>query len=246
MDLAALLPVTAPILVVAMLVTALAAAVQGTIGFGFAIVSVPVLSLMDPTLAPVPQLLVTLPLTVSMAWRERHAMDLRGIGWVLVGRVPGALIGVVLLKLADKQGLDVLLASMVLLALGLLVSGVDVKRRPVTEVGAGIASGTMGLVSSIGGPPLALLFHDSPGPSIRASLAGIFTIGLLITIGTRAAASEIAWSDLHVAAFLLPALFVGLWASRYLHGRIEGRPLRVSILVVSAAASVGLMVRALA
>lgn len=245
MDLATLLPVAWPVLAVAMLVTALAAAVQGTIGFGFAIVSVPVLSLVDPVLAPVPQLLVILPLTVSMAWRERYAVDVRGVGWILAGRLPGAVVGIVLLKVAAARWLDVLLAGMVLAALALLVSGAEVRRRPATDFGAGVASGAMGLVSSIGGPPLALLLRHEKGPALRSTLATIFTIGLCITLGTRLAAGEIAWTDLHVALWLLPSLFVGLRLSRHLHGRVEGRPLRVAILLVSAVASVGLLFRAL-
>lgn len=238
-------PVPPGVLAAALAVTAASAALQGTIGFGFAVLSVPVLSLVDPRLAPVPQLLVTLPLTLSMAFRERHAVDLKGVGWVLTGRVPGALLGVALLKLADRRSLDVLLASMVLLAVVMLARGIPLRRRPATELGAGVVSGVMGLVSSIGGPPLALLYRNESGPTIRASLAAIFTIGLGITIVSRVVAREITWLDLHLGILLLPALFIGLWISRYLHGHVEGRGLRIAILVVAALAAVGLLVRAL-
>lgn len=239
-----LAPVPPGVLALALLVTAVSAALQGTVGFGFAVLSVPVLSLVDPRLAPVPQLLVTLPLTLSMAWSERHAVDLKGVGWVLAGRLPGAAIGVLLLELADDRLLDALLASMVLLAIVMLMCGVPLRRRPGTEFGAGVVSGVMGLVSSIGGPPLALLYRNEKGATIRASLAAIFTIGLGITIVSRVLAREITWLDLHLSILLLPALFFGLWVSRYLHGHIEGRGLRVAIVVVAALASLGLIVRA--
>ena len=72
-------PVEPSILIVAMLWTTVSASLQGTLGFGFAICAVPVLSLLDPLWAPVPQLLVGFPLTLSMAIRERHALDLSGI-----------------------------------------------------------------------------------------------------------------------------------------------------------------------
>lgn len=237
-------PVPPDILAIALVVTAVAAALQGTIGFGFAVLTVPILSLVDPRLAPVPQLVVTLPLAASMAWRERHAVDLRGVGWVLAGRVPGALIGVVLLKLADRRSLDILIASMVLLAIVMLASGFPLRRRRATELGAGIISGAMGLVSSIGGPPLALLYRNEKGPTVRASLAAIFTIGLFITIAARLLAREITARDLELGILLLPALFLGLWASRYLRGAIEGRGLRIAIFVVAAIAALGLIARA--
>jgi hypothetical protein len=89
----------APLLVAA-LVTFLSACVQGTLGFGFAVVSVPLLSLLHPALAPVPQLLLALPLTLSMAVRERHAIDLRGVGFVVSGRIVGLALGVALVAMA--------------------------------------------------------------------------------------------------------------------------------------------------
>ena len=84
----------------AMLTTASAAAVQGTVGLGFALISVPLLALLHPDLAPEPQLFIMLPIGISMALRERDAMDLTGVGWLLTGRIPGALIGVFLLGIA--------------------------------------------------------------------------------------------------------------------------------------------------
>src|SRR5687768_11992248 len=68
--------ISLPVMIVAWVVTAASAWLQGAIGFGFAVVSVPVLALAHPALAPVPQLLLSVPLTVVMAVRERHAMDL--------------------------------------------------------------------------------------------------------------------------------------------------------------------------
>ena len=56
-------------LTLALVITAIAAMLQGSVGLGFAMVSVPLLSLIDPRLAPVPQLLVSLPLALAMAWR---------------------------------------------------------------------------------------------------------------------------------------------------------------------------------
>ena len=74
-------------LILALAVTFVAASIQGVVGIGFALVSVPILALIDPSLAPVPQLLITMPLTITMAWRERRHIDASGIG---SDRWPGA------------------------------------------------------------------------------------------------------------------------------------------------------------
>lgn len=58
-----------------------ATTVQGIAGLGFAMVSVPILALIDPSFAPVPQLLMTLPLTDGdgMARAQSPVSDRRGL-----------------------------------------------------------------------------------------------------------------------------------------------------------------------
>ncbi|MFN3201551.1 MAG: TSUP family transporter [Bradymonadia bacterium] len=239
------LPVDLWVLALGFVWTIFASAVQGTIGFGFAVVSVPVLSLVDPSLAPVPQLLVTMPLALSMVWRERHAIELSGVGWLLAGRIPGALVGLALLKLANARTLDVLIALVVMSAVVVMSTGRGIPRNRVTEFLTGVTSGAMALVSSIGGPPIALLYRNAPGATLRSSLAAVFSVGVLITLVTRGAAGEISRSDLVLGACLLPAMFLGLKVSNSLKGRVEGTPLRIGILVVASLAALGLLVRAL-
>lgn len=238
------MPVSAPDLVIALFVTAFAASVQSTAGIGFAIVSVPLLSLVDPRLAPVPQILVVLPMVISMAWRERHAIDLEGVGWILFGRFVGAGIGLALIKLATDTTLDVLIGLAVLTGVIILATGAKVRRTPVTQTAAGTAASVTSLVASMGGPPLALLYHDAKGETIRSSLATVFIFGVTLTIAIRAASGEISRTDIEVAAWLLPAMLVGLRLGRHLAGKLEGAPLRRVILGLSAAAAVGLLMRA--
>ncbi len=238
------LPVTPWALAGGLVVMALAATLQSTIGFGFAVLSVPVLLMIDPHLAPVPQLLCAVPLTLSMAWRERRDLDLSGISWVIGGRLIGALLGLQLLVLASKRLLDVVIALIVLGAVASLAWVRRIPRNPFTELAAGTASGVSSLVSSIGGPPLALLYRDASGGTLRSSMAAIFAIGLAITITTRAVAGEISQTDLVLAACLLPAVLLGFWSSRFFLGRVEGAPLKRAILGVASLATLALIARA--
>ncbi|MEN8234835.1 MAG: sulfite exporter TauE/SafE family protein [Actinomycetota bacterium] len=231
-------------LIIALIVTFIAAAIQGVVGIGFAMVSVPILALVNPSLAPVPQLLITLPLTVSMAWRERRHIESSGIGWVIMGRVPGAIFGVALLIVATQQTLDLAIAAIVLAAVAIIASGYHVKRTPRSEFGAGVLSGVGGLVASIGGPPLALLYTRDDGPTIRSNVAAIATIGLLITISARWISGNISTSDLHVAAMLFPALVGGYLLSMRFKSRVSQRLVRDSILLLSMLGAIGLIIRA--
>jgi uncharacterized membrane protein YfcA len=238
-------PVSWAVLAAAWVVTAFASGVQRNVGFGFAVVSVPILSLLDPALAPVPQLLMSLPLAMAMTWGERHALDIRGAGWVIAGRVPGAIIGVMLLAIATDRALDALIGFAVLAAVGILASGAHVERTPATQLTAGTASGAAGLVASIGGPPLALLYRNDRGDVMRSSLAAIFSIGITFSITARALAGEISRDDIVLAVLLFPALIAGYAIGRRFTDRIEGKPLRTATLVLSAAAAGALLLRAL-
>ena len=237
------MPVAPWELAAALLVTAAAAGMQGTVGFGFALVCVPILSLIDPVLAPVPQLLLVVPLSVTVAWRERRDADLRAVPWITAGRIPGAVIGILLLGAFDTRTLGVAIALMVLIAVAIASTGSTVPMNPFTSVVAGVVSGTMGLVASIGGPPLALMYRSATGPTVRASLGVVFAIGVTISITARAVAGEMTLVDLEVAVFLLPALGVGLWIGRRLAPRVDGPALRRAILVISGTAGAALLIQ---
>jgi uncharacterized membrane protein YfcA len=239
------MPVSMPQLIIALAVTALGAVVQGTIGTGFAVVSVPILSLVNPALAPVPQLLMAVPLTLSMAWREREDIALPGVAWVTAGRLLGALVGYQLLIVATQRTLDLGIAVAVLTAVVVLSTGTRVPRNGATELGTGVVSGVMSLIASVGGPPVALLFKDAEGATIRSTLATIFALGLGISIVTRIAGGKISGDDVTLAVVLFPGLTIGYLLSSRLRYRVNAALLKRGILVVSAVAAVGLLIRAL-
>ncbi|MEA2002909.1 MAG: sulfite exporter TauE/SafE family protein [Actinomycetota bacterium] len=239
------MPVSPVELAIALAVTAIGAAVQGTVGMGFAVVSVPILSLVNPLLAPVPQLLMAMPLSVSMAWRERAHIERRGVIWLALGRFPGAAIGITLLVVATKRTLDLGIALSVLVAVVILGAGITIPRNSVTEFGTGVISGVTGMIASIGGPPAALLFKDAGGPTVRSTLAAFFTFGLTITMVTRIAAGRITGDDVILAMLLFPGLIAGYAASSRLRHRVDGPTVKRAILVVSTIAAVGLLIRAL-
>jgi uncharacterized membrane protein YfcA len=224
-------------------VSFLAAALHSTVGFGFALLSVPLLSLLNPLFAPVPQLLVVFPLTLAIVWRERHAVEVRSTLWIFAGRVPGALVGVALLKLLSTAALDVLMSLMVIIGVALVVNRGTFRRTAVREFGAGVASGTMAMVSAIGGPPIALLYRNDSGPTVRANLGLVFAIGLCITISVRAVAGEVSWDEVVVGAALLPSVWLGLRASHSLIPRVDGPRLRNIIVFIAGAAALLLLIR---
>jgi uncharacterized membrane protein YfcA len=206
---------------------------------------VPLLSLVNPILAPVPQILMVLPLTAIMAWRERAHVDVRGVPWVLAGRIPGAIIGLVLLAAATQRALDVLIAVIVLAGVAIRASSVRITRNHGTELLVGTFAGTASMVASVGGPPMALLYQRERAETIRATLGLVFTVGVMITIAGRALSNRISPDDVRIAALLFPAMLGGYALSIPLTWRVSESAVRRGILIVSAVAAAGLLVRAL-
>lgn len=230
----------------ALFITATAASFQGTVGLGFAMISVPLLSLLHPSLAPVPQLLMALPLTLAMVWRERHAIDLHGFWWLIGGRIPGAFIGVGLLAVASQRFLDAFIALVVLGAVGVMAVGVHIKRTKTSKFAAGVASGTTGVVASIGGPPVALVYSREDSDTIRSTLAAVFTIGMTTSIIFRYFSGNISGDDVRVSLVLFPAVVMGYIVSGLITEQVSRRHVRTAILVVSGVAATALLVRAIA
>jgi uncharacterized membrane protein YfcA len=208
-------------------------------------VSVPLLALIDPRLAPVPQLLISLPLALAIVWRERESIDLQGFWWIIAGRVPGAFIGVTLLALATARALDLFIGLVVVVAALLIAAGVHVKRTRTAKFVTGVVSGTTGLVASIGGPPVALLYSDAQGRVLRSTLNSVFLIGLTLSLAFRTASGNVTLSDLWIAAVLLPAAAFGYLFSTFTKDRMNASLARSGVLAISAVGGIGLIARAL-
>src|SRR4028119_778593 len=104
--------------VVAVLAVAVAAGavVQGSIGFGYALVAVPAMVLLFPWAVPVTPLLLALPMTLLMSAREWRSIDLGGFALITGGRLVGTAAGVVLLVVAPKGYLSMLTGLLILAA----------------------------------------------------------------------------------------------------------------------------------
>jgi len=62
------------LLVVAALVVMIGAAVQATVGIGLGMLAAPVLGLIDEAFLPTVIIIVVIPLSAAVAWRERHGI----------------------------------------------------------------------------------------------------------------------------------------------------------------------------
>lgn len=243
---APLLALGGPQVVCAVLIVALAASVQGVLGFGFSLIAAPLLALLDPRLVPGPVLLLLLLLTVLMTLRERGDADRRGVFWALCGRLPGTVLGTVALALLSARMLSVGFALLVLTGVALSVVGPRLQPRPGLVVGAGVLSGLMETTSSIGGPPLALVYRHQPGAVTRGTMSAVFVVGVTLSLAGVALAGHLRAGELWSAALLTVPLLLGLLVSGALASRVSHRHMSRGVLIVAALSGVLVLARAAA
>lgn len=229
------------VLVVAGLIMLAGAVVQGTIGYGLNLISGPLLALLDPMLVPVPVLFVACAQATLSAVRERGAVHWPGVGWAMVGRLPGNLLGLLVLATLPLTAFNVVVGLTVLVCV--VLSLVSWKPRPTGAglVVAGAASGAFGTVSSIGGPPIALLYQHQSGPTVRATLGAYFVLASISSIVFLAVAGHVRGEHLTAAAVLVPFMLVGFAISGPLRRFLRGGAVRAGVLVVAAVSALVLI-----
>jgi uncharacterized protein len=191
------------------LAVALGALVQGAVGFGLALVAVPLLAIIDPRLVPVPMLLLATAHAMLMLRREYRDTDWAGVGWALLGRLPGIALGVLAVALLPPRWFGLAVALTVLTCVALSV----VRWRPRPTVPAlllaGVVSGAGGTASAIGGPPVALLYQNAHGARVRATLGAYFAAGSLLSLAGLLVGGQFSADAVQAAALMLPFMIAG-------------------------------------
>lgn len=225
------------------LVVALSALVQGAVGYGMALVAAPLLALIDPALMPVPLILLTSVHAVLAVVRDGRHADWAGIGWAMLGRLPGTGLGVLAVVALSQWVFSLLVGLSVLACVVLSLLTWRPRPRPGSLLLAGLASGAGGTAASIGGPPIALLYQDAAGPRVRGTIGGYFVLGSVTSIIALAAAGQVTGESLARTALLMPFVLVGFALSGPARQVLDDGWTRRAVLAVAAVSAVLLVGR---
>lgn len=239
------MPLTPAELLIASVVLVLGAVVQGSVGFGIAVLGAPILFLLNPFLVPAPMLIVGMTLPALILIRDRSELDLRGLRWALPGQFTGAVLAGAVVAYLPETGLALVFGLLVLAAVGMSFLGWSPAPTAGNLAAAGSLSGFMATATSIGGPPLALVYQSASGSRLRSTLSSIFVPGGLVALGVLAVAGRFGLAELQAGLALLPAVLVGFWVSGYTARVLDRGWLREAVLGVSGAAGAAAVVRAL-
>ncbi|HYI44142.1 MAG TPA: sulfite exporter TauE/SafE family protein [Actinomycetota bacterium] len=221
---------TAPEMAIALISVLVGGLIQGSIGFGMALIVTPVLSFVAPGSVPATILILAFPLTLSMAVREREAIEKRGLLEITLGRLPGTALAVVLIGVLSGERIIFVIGAVVFVAALISWFTPEFELKTRLRVVAGVFSGFMGTIAGIGGPALALAYQRRPGPQLRATLAAAFVIGSIISLTVLGVAGRVQTQHLILALQLIPALLIGLWLSARLARVLDRGWLRPAVL----------------
>ncbi|GAA1671444.1 permease [Mycolicibacterium murale] len=223
----------------------LASCLQASIGFGMGMLAAPVVAIVDPSLIPGTLIMLATLVTLLVSVREREAIDLSGAKWALVGRVPGTIAGALLLAALPERGLAVMLAAVVLLGVVLTSAGWVPAARPRNVVLAGATSGLLGTATSIGGPPMALVWQRNSGARLRGTMSSFFLVGSLMSLAALWFTGAVTGHTLTTFAVFIPAAALGYVLSRYVNRLLDPVRLRRLAIGVSALGAVVLITQQL-
>ena len=227
----------------AIAVMALGSTFQAALGIGLALFVVPILALVDPAFIPGPMLLAGTVLAAMTAYRERDAIERRGLAISLLGLAAGTIAGAIALRLASGPYVPRVFGALILIAVIISAVGLKITMTARSLVLGGGVAGLMGTMVGIHGPPISLVFQNAEPRVARAMLGAFFTVAYLISVATLALFGLFGEAELGRTVVLLPGVAIGLALAPLTRRFVDRDRLRIAILGVAAISGILLIWR---
>ncbi len=217
-------------------IVAAAAVAQGVSGFGFSLVSIPILALVVPVKAAiVGGAMLGLVQSGLVVARDHRHVERRSAAVLVMAALAGMPIGLLVITRVREEPLQVLIAVTVLVFTGLLWRRVRLPTDSLpAEVGVGFTSGMLSTSTGMSGPPLviALQARGVPPSAFRATLAAVFVSGSAVSLLLFWSKGLVTVDALRVAAAGLPGLLVGILVGELAFRRVDHERFRAIVLVL--------------
>jgi uncharacterized protein len=141
--------------------------------------------------------------------------------------------GALLVAAIPDSGLAFLLAAVVVAGVALTLFGWSPPSTRTNVVVAGAVSGVLGTATSIGGPPMALVWQDKDSRSLRGTMNVYGVVGCLESVLALSVTGAV---DKHVYTtffYLLPAAVVGFGVALLINRWLDERRLRWSAIAMA-------------
>jgi uncharacterized membrane protein YfcA len=221
----------------------LSTAIRSWLGFGQALVALPLLVLRMRMVQAVPLvLLVSLVVALVMLAQDWRHLHLRGLGWLMVGAAVGVPLGYCALKYGNPRYIKGAFAILLILfslysLLGRLPPELK-KDSPALITGAGLIAGLLGGAFGINSPPLAVygaMRRWNP-QKFRATLQVLLVPLTFMEIAVLFAGGmydkDVMWYSLYSLPVMVLAVYLGRAASLRLKGAVFYKCVYVLLVVI--------------
>jgi uncharacterized membrane protein YfcA len=230
-------------------IVAAAGLAQGLSGFGFSLVSIPLLALVVPVKAAiVGGAILGLVQSGQIVAREHRHVEWRSAAVLVAAAVVGMPIGLLVITRVPEEPLQVVIAVTVLVFTTVLWRRVRLPTDSLpAEVGVGFTSGMLSTSTGMSGPPLviALQARGVAPSAFRATLAIVFVCGSAISLLLFWSRGLMTDEALRVAVAGLPGLLVGIIVGELAFRRVDHERFRRIVLVLLVASAVLALIAAL-
>ncbi len=227
----------------------LAAMVQVLSGFGFGLMTVPLMTLVITTReAVVVSTLLGVGLSSWQAWHQRADAVRPLVVRMTSAAYVGMPIGLWVFVVVDDHTLRLLLGIAVLVAVVLLAVRVNLHHvGPGLDIGAGLLSGILNTSLSTNGPPLVFVLQarQLEPPAFRATISQVFAWSNVVGLTLFLVAGKVTGDGVVAAAVAMPALIAGQFAGFPLRRHVHGERFRRLVLVLLTGAAISAIVTAL-
>ncbi|MEO3888375.1 sulfite exporter TauE/SafE family protein [Nonomuraea sp. B5E05] len=228
-------------------IAALAAFAQALSGFGFALVAVPLLTLLVG-----PQTAVTVVtalgglLALAIAVHQRRHVEGRTAVLVTGAGLVGMPLGLLAITALSARSLSVLIACVVLAFTLLLGRGVTLRRGAGPAAAAGFVSGALLTSTGMNGPPVVAAFQAMKlePREFRATLQATFCAGDALAVLGFIAVGRLTADSLLLTAVGLPGMAVGWWLGDRIFARTDPQRFRRIVLAVLVASACTALIQA--
>lgn len=206
-----------------------AATLQRAMGFGNALLAVPLMAFVVPTKSAV--VIAFLNGTVITGWLLYHYWQ--QVDWPTTrllggGTVVGAPIGVIILSVVSAMALRLTLGIVTCLAAVWIIVSSRWLSRPTTRyaprtIAMGVASGVLSTSLATNGPPLVYELRQSgfEDDRFRATISAAFMVSNVIGLPLLALAGLVSAFDMALAAISLAACLLGTALGSWISERME-------------------------
>lgn len=221
--------------------------VQGVLGFGLALISMPLLvGLVGIRIAAPLVALVGIASQVAMLLYYRQALEITAIKSLAIGSVLGIPLGVLALSQV-AEGVVTALLGVVVLAYG--VYGLAGLRLPKLRqaswgYGLGFAGGVLTGAYNTGGPPLILYGNacEWPPAQFKGNMQALFLLHSVTVLITHAIAKNFSPAVFDGFLVTIPAIIAGLVGGLRMARLLKSETFRKLVLVGLIVLGIGLLV----